>query len=339
VKEFDTSVSSLSSNRNVSQFGWDYRTGDRPQVDALYEQGKRSQWNGMVDLAWNTVVEPEQLASVSQALRPYSVACDHQLARTSVGRWSGADWIRFGIEYQNWTLSQFLHGEQGALLCSAKIVETVPWLDAKLYAATQVIDEARHVEVFHRYLNEKLSGYYPVNGDLLALLDDIVTDSRWDITYLGMQILVEGLALAAFGLIRRLTQEPLLKSLLRYVMKDEARHVAFGVLCLREFYLGLSAAELRDRQEFVFGALVRIQRQLTMPEVWERLGVPRLELSTVTSVMLPEQAAFEALLFLKIVPNLGKLGLLDAAGGWLRRKCAELGATSLEDFGRGGADW
>ena len=133
-------------------------------------------------------------------------------------------------------LSQFMHGEQGALLCTAKIVETVPWIDAKYYAATQVVDEARHVEVFSRYLDEKLSGHYPMNAHLGLLLDDIIADSRWDMTYLGMQIMVEGLALAAFGFIHQMTTEPLLKKLLRYVMADEARHVAFGVLSLQEYY-------------------------------------------------------------------------------------------------------
>ena len=150
--------------------------------------------------------------------------------------------------------SQFLHGEQGALLCTARIVETVPWIDAKYYAATQVMDEARHVEVFARYLDEKLSSQYPINANLKSLLDDILADSRWDITYLGMQIMVEGLALAAFGLMHHITDEPLLKQLLRYVMSDEARHVAFGVLSLQEYYKELSATELRERQEFAFDA-------------------------------------------------------------------------------------
>ena len=122
---------------------------------------------------------------------------DH--AGTPFAKWGDKEWIEFGVESQNWTLSQFLHGEQGALICTAKIVETVPWIDAKYYAATQVMDEARHVEVFARYLDTKLSGHYPINAHLKMLLDDIIADSRWDMTYLGMQIMVEGLALAAFG--------------------------------------------------------------------------------------------------------------------------------------------
>ncbi len=133
-----------------------------------------------------------------------------------------------------------MHGEQGALLCTAKIVETVPWIDAKYYASTQVMDEARHVEVFAKYLDTKLTGHYPINAHLRMLLDDIINDSRWDMTYLGMQIMVEGLALAAFGFMHKMTTEPLLKQLLRYVMSDEARHVAFGVLSLKEYYDGLT---------------------------------------------------------------------------------------------------
>jgi hypothetical protein len=166
-----------------------------------------------------------------------------------------------------------MHGEQGALLCTAKIVETVPWIDAKYYAATQVMDEARHVEVFAKYLDTKLSGHYPINAHLGLLLDDIIEDSRWDMTYLGMQIMVEGLALAAFGFMHQITTEPLLKQLLRYVMSDEARHVAFGVLSLKEYYAELTDAEMRERQEFAFEAAVRMRDRFLQQEVWERMGV------------------------------------------------------------------
>jgi hypothetical protein len=166
-----------------------------------------------------------------------------------------------------------MHGEQGALLCTAKITETVPWYDAKLYASTQVVDEARHVEVFARYLEEKLGGRYQINSHLRMLLDDIVNDSRWDMTYLGMQVMVEGLALAAFGFMHQMTEEPLLKQMLRYVMSDEARHVAFGVLSLKEVYDHLSDAEMADRQEFAFEAAIRLRDRFMQQEVWERMGV------------------------------------------------------------------
>jgi hypothetical protein len=226
-----------------------------------------------------------------------------------------------------------MHGEQGALLCTARIVETVPWIDAKYYAATQVVDEARHVEVFAKYLDEKLSGHYPINAHLEMLLDDILSDSRWDMTYLGMQIMVEGLALAAFGFIHQLTTEPLLKKLLRYVMSDEARHVAFGVLSLQEFYKELSDAEMRERQEFAFDVARRLQRRFAHTEMWAKMGVdPEAVYRTMDRVNPPAQQMFQRLLFSKIVPNCKKLGLLDASGGWLRERFTEIGVIEFEDF-------
>ena len=104
-------------------------------------------------------------------------------------------------------------------------------------------------------------------------IDALITDSRWDIAYLGMQIVIESLALAAFGAMTRATEEPLLKKLLRYVMADEARHVAFGVLSLAEYYGELSDAELKDRQEFLAENTLRSRDRSTTPEIWERMGV------------------------------------------------------------------
>jgi len=315
-----------------AEFTWDYEKGARPRLDKLYEKAKRAQWNARTDLPWETEVDQERLVMQNQSGgEGPSGWSDEVIAGTVLERWRDPEWLRLGIEYQNWLLSQFMHGEQGALLCTAKIVETVPWIDAKYYAATQVMDEARHVEVFSRYLDEKLSGHYPINAHLGLLLDDIIGDPRWDMTYLGMQIMVEGLALAAFGFIHAMTAEPLLKQLLRYVMADEARHVAFGVVSLSDYYRELGEAELRERQEFAFEAAVRMKDRMQMQEVWERLGVPT---SDVVSVMsrVPERDEFQILLFSKIVPNLKKLGLLDAAGGWLREKFTEMGAIGFEDL-------
>ena len=206
------------------------------------------------------------------------------------------------------------------------------WIDAKYYAATQVVDEARHVEVFGRYLRTKLNSEYPINPHLRLLLDDIINDSRWDMTYLGMQIMVEGLALAAFGFMYQLTPEPLLKQLLRYVMADEARHVAFGVLSLQEFYSELTVPELRERQEFAFEAAVRMRDRFLSQEVWERLGVPVRPMVENFLSLPAEQKPFQNILFSKIVPNCKKLGLLDAGDGWLRRRFEEIHVIEFEDW-------
>jgi hypothetical protein len=311
-----------------SIFTWDYEKGARPKLNKLYEKAKNAQWNGETDLPWETDVDQEKLVvEAAEAQGGHAVGFD--ITGTPLEKWSEKEWIAFGVESQNWTLSQFLHGEQGALICTAKIVESVPWIDAKYYASTQVMDEARHVEVFAKYLDEKLSGHYPVNAHLRMLLDDIIADSRWDMTYLGMQIMIEGLALAAFGFMHSMTPDPLLKQLLRYVMADEARHVAFGVLSLQEYYADLSTAELRERQEFAFEAAVRMRDRFLQQEVWDRMGVdPKTILPVVLSA--PDRTQFQALLFSKIVPNCRKLGLLDAADGWLRTKFTELGVIEFE---------
>lgn len=317
-------------------FTWDYERC-RPNLGKLYEKAKTSQWNGVTDLPWETNVDQESAFGALMYMaggNDSSVGMPVQgtpLEGTIVENWGQKEWLEFGVESQNWMLSQFMHGEQGALICTAQIVETVPWIDAKYYASTQVMDEARHVEVFAKYLDEKLSGYYQINAHLKMLLDDIVSDSRWDITYLGMQIMVEGLALAAFGFMYQITQEPLLKQLLRYVMSDEARHVAFGVLSLQEFYKELSDKEMRERQEFAFEAAVRMRDRMLMQEVWEKMGVP-VKAAMAMSVNNPMQMAFQQMLFSKIVPNCKKLGLLDASDAWLRHKFTDLGVIQFENW-------
>jgi hypothetical protein len=330
----NTDVDAVSHAVNANPdaiFTWDYERS-RPALVKLYEKAKTSQWNASTDLPWDTDVDQEKVVLANMTANDARFfSGDIDLKVTAFEKWGDKEWIQLGIEGQNWTLSQFMHGEQGALICTARIVETVPWIDAKYYAATQVMDEARHVEVFARYLDEKLSGHYPINAHLRLLLDDIISDSRWDMTYLGMQIMVEGLALAAFGFLHQMTSEPLLKQLLRYVMSDEARHVAFGVLSLQEFYKELSDAEMKDRQEFAFEAAVRMRDRFLQQEVWERMGV---DVKEALSLVLQDDGRkmFQNVLFSKIVPNCKKLGLLDAADGWLRERFTELGVIQFEDW-------
>jgi hypothetical protein len=333
--DVDEIVHTVKDNA-AALFTWDYERS-RPALIKLYEKAKGSQWNGETDLDWAQEVDQYKLAAESPLTPTVEgwAALGADFKGTSFESWTNKEWLDFQVETQNWSLSQFMHGEQGALLCTAKIVETVPWIDAKYYAATQVMDEARHVEVFAKYLDTKLSGHYPINTHLKMLLDDIIEDSRWDMTYLGMQIMVEGLALAAFGMAYQTTPDPLLKQLLRYVMSDEARHVAFGVLSLKEYYEGLTDAEMLDRQEFAFEAAVRMRDRFLQQEVWERMGVPVREAISIFKQDDPElknQDPFQQLLFSKIVPNCKKLGLLDANDGWLRKRFDTLGVTQFEDW-------
>src|SRR5215217_1965751 len=304
-------VQHLVKSNGDAIFTWDYDRS-RPALGKLYERAKQSQWNAQTDLPWDTDVDQEHVVLQNALTNNMTFGSELDTKGTPFEKWGDAEWLAFGVQSQNWTLSQFLHGEQGALICTAKVVETVPWIVAKYY-------------------DEKLSGHYPINAHLRLLLDDIIEDPRWDMTYLGMQIMVEGLALAAFGFIQQMTTEPLLKKLLRYVMADEARHVAFGVLSLQEYYKELSGPEIRERQEFAFEAAVRMRDRFLQQEVFEHFGVDVKD--AVHLVMqAPDRKVFQSMLFSKIVPNCKKLGLLDAGDGWLRERFTELGVIQFEDW-------
>jgi hypothetical protein len=287
-------------------FDWQYELRRRKLLD-LYEKGKAATWNA-TDLDWSVDVDVERIARQRQAgggepLMNRLMSPPRPLTQEEA--------VQFQLHMNAFQLSQFLHGEQGALLATAKIVDTVPWQEAKWYAANQVADEARHVEVYHRYLTEKLGMSYPVHPSLRVLLDDIMSDSRWDVTYLGMQIMVEGLALAAFGMMRTMmADEPLIQDITRRIMSDESRHVAFGVLSLEELYTReMSGSELREREEFVIEATHTMRDRLLMQPVFERLGWD-LGVWMPWALDTPFNRGFRQMLFSKIVPNLKRLGLL-----------------------------
>ena len=213
------------------------------------------------------------------------------------------------------------------MLATAQVVDTVPWYEAKQYGATQVMDEARHVEVYRRFLQEKVEDHYPINPELKKLLDAILTDSRWDMKFLGMQIMVEGLALAAFSVMRDTTTNPLLRELTAAVMEDEARHVAFGVLSLREFCADMSEQERIEREDFVYEAAVLMRDRLLNREVWERMGMDA-DACVDASLRSPLMIEFRRRLFSKIVPNVKSLGLLSDRQ---RERFADLGILEFEN--------
>src|SRR5260370_14620785 len=195
-----------------SRFTWEYDEG-HARLLALYQKGKDKQWDAVRRIDWDLEVDPHNvLGTPDEAMVIYGTKY-----RDMLGPANRAEVRR---HFASWQFSQFLHGEQGAMICAARIVESVPDLDAKLYAATQTMDEARHAELYARFLHTKIGLVYPINSQLQALLSDTLRDSRWDMPYLGMQALIERLALAAFGLLRDGTTKPLPKQILAYVMPD-----------------------------------------------------------------------------------------------------------------------
>ncbi len=303
----------------TTAFDFDYQ-GGREQLLRLYDRGTRKQWIGADRLDWSLEVDPTDPLGMPDQSIP--------IADTPL-------WARMGERDRNevrrhaaaWRFSQFMHGEQGALVCTAKIVQSVPDLDAKFYAATQVIDEARHVEVYSRYLHEKLQLVYPMNPNLGSLLHDVISDSRWDMTYLGMQVLIEGLALAAFGLIRNQATEPLGRAINAYVMQDEARHVMFGRLALRDYYPQLTEAERDEREEFCVDACYRMRDRFLAEELWQNLDLP------IDDVMehlrhSESQRMFRSYLFMRIVPILRDIGLW---GPRIRGAFEDMGVLAFAD--------
>jgi len=302
---------------STTTFNWEYdQTRDR--LLALYEKGKEKQWNTNTRLDWSIEVDPG-----SERNGP-----DYYIPIYGSDMWERMDErARYDLRHHMaaWMNSQFLHGEQGALVCASKIVQTVPDVDSKFYAATQTMDEARHMETYSRYLREKLGMAYPINPHLRALLNDVVGDPRWDMTNLGMQVLIEGLALAAFSLIRDYSEEPLAKALNTYVMQDEARHVAFGRLALREYYPQLSQAEREEREEFVVYACYLMRDRFVAEEVWENVGLDKdecIKYVNQSEMML----AFRRMLFSRIVPTIRDLGLWGAR---VQRAFADMGVSEF----------
>jgi hypothetical protein len=323
-------------------FLWNYDRS-RGQLVTLYNKAMGSQWNSVTELDWSTEVDAEGLIDRNTPLMRLTAAA-REVDGSPIASWGDKELTALGVESFKAQLSQFMHGEQGAMMTAAKIVETVPWIDAKYYASTQTMDEARHTEVFAKYLHTKLGDAYPMSPFLEGQITALLEDSRWDIAYLGMQIVIESLALAAFGSMLRTTEEPLLRKLLRYVMSDEARHVAFGVLSLSEYYGELSEAELKDRQEFLLENTLRNRSRSTTPEIWERMGVSAEAVYPVIveaagKIKVNPYAAFQRGFFSKLVPNVRKLGLLDANDGYLRRHWGEAGLLEYEFADDTGSDY
>jgi len=313
VEETQWKVDGLTT----TSFTWEYEDGSDDLL-RLYAKGKKQQWDAAQRIDWSEELDADNPMGMSdRAIAIYGTPLWNRLderERANVRR-----------NLQAHSLSQFMHGEQGALLATAKIVQTVPSYEAKFYAATQVMDEARHVEAYSRLLHEKFKMAYPITPTLAKLLEATLTDRRWDMTYLGMQILIEGLALAAFQRLRDTSSNTLCAAVNAYVMQDEARHVAFGRLALREYYPKLTDAERDEREEFVVEACYHMRDRFNQKEVWENLGLPVAEcLEAVDHSETMNQ--FRRRLFTRIVPTVKDIGLL---GPRVRRAYEDMGVLEF----------
>lgn len=292
---------------STAVFNWSYGH-DRAELEKLYRAGVTAQWDAATALDWSTAVDPHDPGRelfLDSALPLRELALYRGLPRKEQETQRAA--------LLAWMLSQFLHGEQGALFAACQVTQSVSWFDGKLYGSTQVIDEGRHCEVFHRYLDEKLGKSYEVNDNLFVILDALMSDGRWDVKFLGMQVLVEGLALGAFGALRQSTKEPLLSDLLTKVMLDEGRHVHFGVVALREYYTGdLPEADRREREDWTYEIAVLLRNRFLAHEFYEEYYAHAMTRRQWDAFILGSSymETFRSRMFKRLVPNLKKIGLL-----------------------------
>jgi hypothetical protein len=308
-----------------AQFDWQYKR-EYPELRRLAEAAKTAQWNATTDIDWSRDLDflNPDLQLLPDNLHPAS----------TLPLWSRLDPEERAAQIHSllsWLLSQFLHGEQGALFAAAQTIQSVPWLDAKLYGSTQVVDEGRHVEVFHNYLTQKLEKLYQINDNLYVVIDAIMSDSRWDMKFLGMQIMIEGLALGAFGTIRQLTGEPLLKEILKYIITDEARHVHYGVLALQQFYkTEVSERERRDREDWAFELSLLLRNRFLLHELYDEFYAHQMSRIQWNQLILNSQLMniFRKTMFRRIIPNLKRIGLLSDR---VRSRYSELGLLAFEN--------
>ena len=289
-------------------FDWTY-PNDQPEMRELYQRAKEGQWNGD-DLPWHIDVDPE---NPEKPILPPKFM-DYESLRNAGIRLTDLEERRLNASVASWMLSQFLHGEQGALFAAAQVTEAVQFFDGKLYGSTQVVDEGRHVEVFHRYLDTKMNKLYQINDNLFVIIDALIQDSRWDVKFLGMQIMVEGLALGAFGTMYQMTNEPMLKALLKMVIQDEARHVHYGVIALRDHIRNeLSEAERHEREDWAFEVALLMRNRFLSFEVYEEWFEHKLTRKQWAKFVTesPGFALFRQVMFKRLIPNLREIGLMS----------------------------
>ncbi len=315
--------SDMQANHKA-HFDWTYQR-DQPELRKLYEAAKVSQWNATTDLDWSIDVDPYNVKYdlFPEVLSPLPAIPQYR-------RLGERDKMTHRHGLVSWMLSQFLHGEQGALFAACQVTEAIQWLDGKLYGSTQVVDEGRHVEVFYRYLDEKLGKLYTVNDNLHTLIDALMTDSRWDLKFLGMQIMIEGLALGAFGVLRQTSKEPLLRELLRYVITDEARHVHYGVVSLREYYRSLPPRDLQEREDWAFEVAVLMRNRFLVHEFYDEFYGHCMSRKQWDKLIMESayMRNFRRTMFRRLVPNLKRINLMSDR---IRPHYAALGLLEFEN--------
>lgn len=284
---------------------WEYGS-EIEELRALYERGKRGQWNAESDIDWSIPFPRDE----------WFVPREKALLLPTLLTMMGADEATCraaAFEEFSHLISQLLHGEQAALQLCGQLTNACPSMDQKLYAASQVADEARHVEALAKFIERKLGTVYPIDPTLKVLLDRLLEAPTWTLKTLGMQTLFEGMAVAIFDQIVRVSTNPLIKDILRRVQIDEARHAAFGVLTMRRVVKEASEEEMATMEEFAFSILETLNANQQLDFL--RQAAPKYGLDPEAVVQSlhasPQWAQLNSEVYMHtVIPNLWRLGLI-----------------------------
>lgn len=303
---------SVSSPTEVRWNGWEYGS-EVAELRRLYEKGKKAQWNASEDLDWSLRVSKDDWVGDPNG----------SLLGNILGMLGADEATRKAAVFDEagWLLSQLLHGEQAALQICGQLTNLCPTTDEKFYAASQVGDEARHTEVFARFLSEKIGTIYPVSPVSKTLLDELLAVPGYTMKTLGMQTLFEGFAMGLMDMMRQSLKHPLFVEMLRRVMRDEARHAAFGVLTMRRVVASASEEEMHAMEDWALSLLEALNANQNMSMLRELGPKYGLDADAVTMGMLsaPDWVEMNSPVFMHtVVPNLVKLGLITerTSGRW-----------------------
>lgn len=315
----DASGDHVVQSHHNTLFVTEYDFGSDELARKLAKQSYKGAWSA-ADLDWDTPFEPSDLVPLREEVP--------RLPRFHPGNtWSPEEWQRYEIANLRYILSQGLHGEQLGVIVGGSLCQAGPTWDVKSFAGWMAVDEARHAEVFHRYL-ERVGGTYAMTDQMYSVIKEVLDAKEWDKVFVVGQVLIEGLGLGTFGYLMRTVQDPLLLEILRLSMRDEARHVAFGAHQLKGLLGGLTEQEIAERQDLVAHCAELLVNRIIPVQVAEEFGIdPRQYVRAVR--MSPALREMEMRLFAHVGPICGRLGLLDANNGRLRGDLERLGILDI----------
>jgi hypothetical protein len=285
---------------------------EAPDLRSLYEKAKRDQWNVSKDVDWSQPFDVEQGVLADEMMDIYGTPFWDKLSPAERGE--------LNLRFANWRLGILLYGEHGAMLLCSQLVECVSGTDAKFFQATQVVDEARHNEVLNRYVTERLGGLrYPLPDFERELFDTLLSDSRWTVKTIGLQLVAETFAVALFRMLAETSKDPLLRQVCKLILQDESRHMGFGMLSLPDVISELSDAERAELEEVTHWALVKTLTGQFPGPVFREIGFGDAEIKAIHTHRRERAAGAEGSHFRKLfrkdlhgtlLGNLQKVGLL-----------------------------